>query len=95
MHARPVDPRDDRWEESSPVYRTCFWEPVRPEQTDSGWRSDERQLKDAADIDEVLSWAHAKATGRGFVLYVEVTRSAPDGCGLIRLLETDPTDPSL
>lgn len=46
-------------------------------------------------MDDVLSWAHAKATGRGFVLYVEVTRSAPDGCGLIRLLGTDPTDPSL
>jgi len=29
------------------------------------------------------------------VLYVEVTHSAPDGCGLIRLLGTDPTDPSL
>jgi hypothetical protein len=94
MLARPVDPRDQRWEVAKPVYRVYFWERQRPERTDSGWTSDEWQLEDA-DIGEVLEWAQAKAASRQFGVYVEVTQGQPDGLGLVRLLGTDPTDTSL
>ena len=93
MRAQPVDPRDERWEDSRPVYRVYFWKRLQPERADSGWRSDEWRLEDA-DVDQVLEWAHAKAAGRRFVAYVEVTRSQPDGLGLVRLFGTDPTDPT-
>jgi hypothetical protein len=94
VQAHPVDPRDERWEDSRPAYRVYFWDRLEPERADSMWRSDEWRLT-GADVDQVLEWAHATAAGRQFVVYVEVTRGSVDGLGLVRLLGTDPADPSL
>jgi hypothetical protein len=94
MLAQPVDPRDQRWEVPEPIYRVCFWDCPAPERADSMWTSDEWQLE-GSDIDEVLAWAQAKAEGRRFVVYAEVTGGQPSGLGLVRLLGTDPTDSSL
>src|ERR1700753_2522073 len=93
MQARSVDPRDQRWEVPQPVYRVYFWERSTPERTDGMWTSDEWRLEDT-DIDEVLAWARAKAAGRRFVVYVEVTGGQPDDLGLVRLLGHDPTEAS-
>ena len=94
MKAQPVDPRNERWEVSRPVYRVYFWERTDPERADSGWSSDEWRLEDA-DVDEVLEWAHARAADRRFVAYAEIILSQPDDLGLIRLFGTDPTGSSL
>ena len=91
MQAHPVDPRDQRWEVPKPVYRVYFWQRPAPELTGSSWNSDEWRLEDA-DVDEVLSWAQAKAATRQFVVYAEVNHGPPDGLGLLRLLGTDPSE---
>ncbi len=91
MQAQPVDPRDKRWEDSWPAYRVYFWGPMGPPSS-GAWASDEWRLTDT-DIDQVLEWANARASGGQFVVYVEVNRSTDDGSGLVRLLGPDPTDP--
>ena len=78
MQARPVDPRDTRWERNQPVYRVHFWQG----QVSSEWEVDR------ADVDEVLDWAQEHALGRSFVLYARIVDG--EGPGLIRLLGTDP-----
>ena len=50
MLARPVDPRDQRWEVPKAVYRVYFWERPAPERTDSMWTSDEWRLEDAVEV---------------------------------------------
>jgi hypothetical protein len=91
MQAQPVDPRDQRWEVPKPVYRDYFWERPTPELTGSAWSSDEWRLADS-DVDEVLSWAQAKAATRQFVVYAEVNHGQLDGLGLVCLFGTDPSE---
>jgi hypothetical protein len=52
LDAVPVDPRDIRWEVSSPTYRVYFWRRVG-----GGYHSEEFQLSGASDVREVLAWA--------------------------------------
>jgi hypothetical protein len=85
VHARPVDPRDTRWEVSTPSYRVYFWE----RQGVGGYRSDEFEL-DGSDVDEVLRWANERAGGRTFVVYAALTRGGEPG--LVRLAGIDPTE---
>lgn len=88
MDAAPIDPRDGKWEQKSPVYRVCFWEPAPlPPGVDishQGWSSEEWRLTDAADVHEVLAWATGPVgQDRRFELFVEV--AAQRGLGLRRL----------
>jgi hypothetical protein len=84
MLSRPVDPRDTCWEENDPVYRVHFWQ-----RRGGSWASDEHEVRDAADVEEVLRWS--RVDGRPFVLYVLVTDDS--GPGLIRLAGADPGAP--
>jgi hypothetical protein len=89
MEIRPVDPRDTEREEHMPVYRVYFWErQVHPgvpaEQT--GYRADEYEIADAADVREVLEWAETNAgSNRTFTVYAMLDRCE------IRLFGRDPT----
>jgi hypothetical protein len=85
MDCRPVDPRDTRWELSSPVYRVYFW--LRLPQ--GGYASDEFELRGASDVREVLSWAEQRAEDRTFTVYALV--DAPGERGLVQLAGVDPT----
>jgi hypothetical protein len=91
-----VDPRDTRWEQSSPVYRVYFWQRPSAElgsdQERLMWQSEEWRLTEAADLHEVLAWANGPhARGRMFELFVEASSS--DGLGLLRLAGSSPSDP--
>ena len=85
LDARLVDPRDIRWEVSSPTYRVYFWRRVG-----GGYHSEEFQLSGASDVREVLAWAERRAEGRTFTAYalVENVRGEP---GLVQLAGVDPT----
>lgn len=85
MSVRPVDPRDQRWEVDSPVFRVYFWE-------HTAFRGDvsyEYEIT-GADVGEVLRWAEDEAGDRTFVLYVCHTNERGE-LGLILLAGTDPT----
>ena len=82
---RPVDPRDTEWEISSPSYRVYFRRPL----AHGGYMSDEFELRGAADVRAVLSWAEEKADGRMYVLV-----GASGEGGLVKLAEVAPTEPS-
>jgi hypothetical protein len=79
LDARPVDPRDQRWEVWDPRYRVYFW-------TDS-MESDEWELA-RCDVKDALEWASARADGRTYTLHVLVDRY---GIGLVRLTGDDPS----
>lgn len=85
MKSRRVDPRDTRWEEDDPVYRVHFWQ-----RRGGSWASDEHEVWDAVDVEEVLEWI--RGDGRTFVLYVLVTDDS--GPGLVRLAGADPAERS-
>jgi hypothetical protein len=85
MEARPVDPRDTEWEVDRPTYRVYFWRG----QPRGGYASEEFELRGAADVHEVLSWAEQRAEGRLVTIYA--VRDGADGRGLIRLAGVDPT----
>lgn len=88
MHARPIDPRDQRWESGGPAYRVFFWSELSGTDPDPGWQSDEWELS-GADIDEVVTWVCDHAAGRRASLWV-VTRSGTDVTHS-RLAGSDPT----
>jgi hypothetical protein len=88
-----VDPRDTRWEQSSPIYRVYFWHrPPAESGTDQErmmWHCQEWRLTEAADVHEVLAWANGPdGRGRMFELFVEASDS--HGLGLLRLAGTSP-----
>jgi len=81
-----VDPRDQRWECGSPVYRVYFYE---------GTTSDEYEIRGAEDVHAVAEWAENDNAGRPYVLYARVDQ---EGLGLLRLAGRDPdeaTSPSV
>lgn len=83
-----VDPRDGRWEVDQPVYRAYFWRP-------DGGACREYELREAADVAEVLEWARTfpetEARLAGWVPEIWVThRDRVDGLGLIRLMGGHP-----
>jgi hypothetical protein len=79
VQARPVDPRDTRWQVGSPLYRVYFWADAN--------HCDEWEVE-AADVGEAMSWAEGRAEGRNFVLYAVVRSS--EGLGLVRLAGARP-----
>jgi hypothetical protein len=81
METRSVDPRDQTWELSDPVYRVYFH--------DEHGTSDEYELSGAASIADVLAWAGATRGDRTFVVYACVPQ---DGLGLVRLHGSDPNE---
>ena len=84
MEARPIDPRDTKWEVDSPLYRVYFWE----RQKDGGYWSDEFGLDGVSGVEEVLRWAEEGAQGRTFVVYAALTLGGEPG--LVRLAGVDP-----
>jgi hypothetical protein len=96
MDVRPLDPRNTRWEISSPSYRVFFW--TRPS-TPPGisedrvmYHSTEFEVSGAEDVGEVLAWAESTAPpGSTFTLYVVLERD--EERGLVRLSGVDPTAP--
>jgi hypothetical protein len=92
---RSIDPRDVRWEITSPTFRVYFWEP-QPAPLDVadhpvGYRSTEYEIR-GADVPEVLAWADAIAPRRStYVVYAVVDHSRERG--LVRLAGNDPTTP--
>jgi hypothetical protein len=96
MRVETVDPRDTLWEDNTPVYRVYFWSKalappeISPEKV--GWRSDEYEIHDAADVHEVITWAQGpEHGGRAFTLYVSLERNGEPG--LVHLARVDPTIP--
>jgi hypothetical protein len=84
VDVRPVDPRDTRWEVSTPTYRVYFW--------NADLVSDEYELVGARDVHEVLAWAEANAgPGRTYWLSVRVDDRNGEP-GLLRLAGHDPTE---
>jgi hypothetical protein len=88
MQARPIDPRDTKWEVSPLSYRVYFWQ----RQGIARHRSDEFELDGVGDVGEVLRWANEHAEGRTFVVYAAITRGGEPG--LVRLAGIDPTENS-
>jgi hypothetical protein len=88
MEARPVDPRDERWQVTSPTYRVYFWEALS---TPPAMASDEYELVDAADVHEVLAWADKRVLPhQSYEVFVVVDH--PDR-GLVRLAGLCPANP--
>jgi len=83
LNARPVDPRDTRWEVWSPAYRIFLWS-----RSNEAWASREFEIG-AADVDDVLDWIREQSDAEMFTLYATVDRG--DDLGLVRLAGTDPT----
>ena len=72
-----VDPRDTTWEDEHVVYRVYFTSADHR-------RTDEYELTDAVNINEVLTWAALEGSKRGhFVVYARVERAGERG--LLRL----------
>lgn len=86
VHAEPRDQMDD------PGYRVNFWQPT----PQGAWALDAFALLGAVDVQEVLDWIEAHASGRRFELFAEVDREAagafqqPRKAALVRLLGTNP-----
>ena len=88
MQARPVDPRDTRWEVDAPAYRVYFWQ-QSPGSAGPGWASEEWEIT-GADVGEILGWASQDTQHRQYTLYACCTCNGERG--LIRLLGHDPTE---
>jgi hypothetical protein len=84
LRARPVDPRDTRWEVWNPAFRVYFWRSLG-----GGWMSREFEIS-GGDVVAVLAWAadHAE-DDETYTLHCIV--EGPDGAGLVRLTGEDPT----
>jgi hypothetical protein len=84
LRARPVDPRDTRWEVWNPAFRVYFWRSLG-----GGWMSREFEIS-GGDVVEVLAWAadHAE-DDETYTVHCVV--DGADGTGLVRLAGTDPT----
>jgi hypothetical protein len=83
--ARPIDPRDTRWEVWDPAFRVYFWA-----RRGVGWWVPREFEVEADDIQGVQRWIDEnRAAEETFTLYAVVRH--PDGPGLVRLLGTDPT----
>lgn len=80
MHVDRIDPRDQTWEDSQPIYRVYFHDAVEA--------SDEYSVS-GVDVGEVLDWAEAEAGQRTYVLYACVSVG---GLGLLRLQGHNPND---
>ena len=85
LRARPIDPRDGRWEEWSDCYRVDFWQLV----DGKGWVSSEYEVT-GGDVVAVMRWADERAIqGQTYALYAIVERG--EDRGLVHLLGVDPT----
>jgi hypothetical protein len=85
VDVHPIDPRDEDTGVDDPVYRVFFWERL-DDRSDSGFRSDEYEITEAADVRKVMEWAEANVgPNRTFTLYAFVDRCQ------IRLMGRDPT----
>jgi hypothetical protein len=85
LDARPVDPRDHRWEVWDPAFRVYFWRPIGG----GAWGSRELQVS-ANDVTETIEWADLNARdGETYTLFAVVDRG--NDAGLVRLAGHDPT----
>jgi hypothetical protein len=83
LDARPVDPRDQRWEVWDPRYRVYFWR-----QVGDGHHSREFEVA-AKEVQDVLAWAdERRSAGETFTVFAVVDHGDR---GLVRLAGTDPT----
>ncbi len=86
MEARPIDPRDVRWEVDYPTYRVYFWR-LR-DSLSNEWR-----LTEVVNVHDVLAWADARVQpGWTYQVFIEAT--GEQGLGAIRLLGLDPSAPA-
>ncbi len=85
MEVRRVDPRDIDGQIDAPTYRVYFWK--RPEEPRGGYLSSEYELREVADVHEVLDWAEANRGDSTFTIYVLVDKT------LVKLTGNDPTEP--
>jgi hypothetical protein len=84
LDARPVDPRDRRWEVWNPRYRVHFWRRVG-----DGYASREFDIA-SGEVDAALAWIGAERAGdETFTLFALVDRG--DDRGQVRLAGSDPT----
>jgi hypothetical protein len=79
--ALAVDPRDSSWSVDRPIYRVYFF--------GTAGASDEWRLDGADSIHQIIEWADANASGRDYVVYVEV--GGTPSRGLVRLVGLDPS----
>jgi hypothetical protein len=85
---------EESWQQDHPAYRVLFW--TKPHQpappgvplARMGWVCDEYTVTDA-DVEDVLAWARATATGNPFTLFVEVRNERE--VGLLGLQGFEPT----
>lgn len=85
LEARPIDPRDTRWEIWNPAYRVYFWQ----ELGGGAWGSREF-LVSGGDVNEVAEWANLHANdNETYTLFAVVDHG--DDAGLVRLAGHDPT----
>jgi len=66
METRPIDPRTATGEIDAPNYRVYFWSNNRTS-------CDEWQLRNPADINEVLGWSTEQSAGREVEVFAEIT----------------------
>jgi hypothetical protein len=86
MDARPVDPRDARWQVDDPAYRVTFWTaPHRPD----AWHAEEWELT-GGDVTDALAWIEEHGAGRRFTIYT-AQRAGNGELGIVRLAGIDPT----
>lgn len=84
LRADLVDPRDVTEEVESPIYRVYFWE-------GDGSRSYEWCITGAADVQDVMNWAHGHESALPFVMYAEYDVGHNGAKGLLRLAGADPS----
>ncbi|MFZ3598697.1 hypothetical protein [Streptomyces sp. BH104] len=78
MEIRGIDPRDTSWEQDHANYRVYFWD-------SSANSSYEYEVLGDVDADELLPWADAYATARGWAYTVYAVTMDDGQRGLIRL----------
>lgn len=83
LEARPVDPRDQRWEVWNPRYRVYFWRRVG-----DSYYSREFEIATEA-VQDVLAWADEnRSPDETFTLFAVVDHGDR---GLVRLAGSDPS----
>jgi hypothetical protein len=95
MDVRLVDPRDIGWESESMVFRVHFWkQAAAPPGTPhglAGFESEEFEVRGAADVRDVLTWADTAAgTARTYTVYVVIADKAGES-GIVRIAGVDPS----
>jgi hypothetical protein len=90
------DVRAIRWNVHSPTYRVDFWHQYPPppggQAAKMGFKQDAHRVSGADSVSDVVAWAQENASGRSFVIYVELTYGGEPG--ILRVHGVDPTAPA-